>query len=72
MVTFRLFFLPLHQNGQHMTHPLLLAIIPAVLAGILNGLYWRKRGYTGWHLYYLGAIAFYVICATAFKKLSGI
>jgi len=54
-----------------MTNPFVLAIIPAVLAGVLNGLYWRKRGYTGWHLYYLGGIAFYVICATAIKKLSG-
>lgn len=54
-----------------MTNPFVLAIIPAVLAGVLNGLYWRKRGYTGWHLYYLGAIAFYVISATVIRKLSG-
>lgn len=69
MMYFQTFFLPLQQKA--MTNPFVLAIIPAVLAGILNGLYWRKRGYTGWHLYYLGGIAFYVICATAIKKLSG-
>lgn len=42
-------------------NPYLLGLIPAVILGCLNGYYWNRRGYKGWHLYYLGTIVFFCI-----------
>lgn len=42
------------------SNPFILAIIPALFLGFLNGYYWGTKGYRGWHLYYLGSIVAYV------------
>ncbi len=52
-----------------MDNPLIFSFIPGIILGTLNGLYWRSRGYRGWHLFYLGTIAFYVLSVMILNKL---
>jgi hypothetical protein len=55
--------------GQTMENALTIALIPAVVLGTLNGFYWRKQGYRGWHLFYLGFMAFYALSVMILKKM---
>jgi hypothetical protein len=50
-------------------NPLIFSLIPALVLGILNGWYWRKQGYKGWHLFYLGTMAFYALSVMILKKI---
>ena len=50
-------------------NPLIFSLISALVLGILNGLYWRKQGYKGWHLFYLGTMAFYALSVMILKKI---
>jgi len=50
-------------------NPLIFSLIPGLVLGILNGLYWRKQGYKGWHLFYLGTMAFYALSVMILKKI---
>lgn len=52
-----------------MENALTIALIPAVVLGTLNGIYWRKQGYRGWHLFYLGFMAFYALSVMILKKM---
>jgi hypothetical protein len=46
---------------------LTIAIFPGVLLGMINGIYWKKQGYKGWHLFYLGTMAFYAMSVMILK-----
>lgn len=50
-------------------NPLLFSLIPAFVFGISNGYYWHRQGYKGWHLFYLGIIAFYALSVMILKKI---
>jgi hypothetical protein len=50
-------------------NPFLISLIPAIILGVLNGIYWRKQGYRGWHLFYFGIIVFYGLSMMVFKFL---
>jgi hypothetical protein len=50
-------------------NPLIFSLIPALVLGVLNGWYWRKQGYKGWHLFYLGTMAFYALSVMILKKI---
>jgi len=46
-----------------------ISLIPGILLGVLNGIYWRKQGYRGWHLFYLGIVAFYTLSVMILNKI---
>lgn len=52
-----------------MDNPLIISLIPGIVLGVLNGLYWRSKGHRGWHLFYLGTIAFYVLSVLILTKI---
>jgi hypothetical protein len=52
-----------------MIEQLLYPIFPALVLGILNWLYWKKKGYTSINQLILGIIVFYAGFYLLFKKL---
>lgn len=52
-----------------MKDPLILAILPAIILGFINGYYWSKQGYNRFQYTFLGAIMFYAILAKAIQYL---
>lgn len=47
---------------------LLYPILPALVMGILNYLYWRKKGYTSINQLVIGSMIFYALFYLIFKK----
>ena len=52
-----------------MHNPLIISIFPALVLGVANGIYWQRQGYKGWHLYYLGILAFYALSVIILQKI---
>lgn len=50
-------------------NPFIISIIPGIVLGLANGFYWRRQGHRGWHLFYLGTVAFYVLSVMILTKL---
>ncbi|MFT5860922.1 MAG: hypothetical protein ACI865_003038 [Flavobacteriaceae bacterium] len=51
-------------------HPILLyPIIPAIILGILNWVYWKKRGYTSIVQLFLGMVLAYVVIYYIMKRV---
>lgn len=48
-----------------------LAVILSLILGSLNGYYWSRRGYRGWHLYFIGTIAIFGLIVLILKTLKG-
>jgi hypothetical protein len=48
---------------------LLLAALIGLFLGFLNGYYWSRQGYRGWHIYFLGSIAFFGLASMVLKYL---
>ncbi|MES2587692.1 MAG: hypothetical protein V4622_01855 [Bacteroidota bacterium] len=45
----------------------LLAVLISLLFGLMNGFYWSKQGYKGWHIYFIGTIAFFGLYSMILK-----
>lgn len=52
-----------------MRNPLILAIIPAIVLGFLNGYYWGKQGYNRVQYTILGMFIAYALLAKSLKIL---
>jgi hypothetical protein len=48
---------------------ILIALIIALILGLINGFYWSKQGYRGWHIYFIGTIAFFGLISMILKFL---
>lgn len=52
-----------------MQNPFLLAILPAILVGVLNGYYWGKHGYSRSIYTVYGILIGYVLFLKSFQYL---
>jgi hypothetical protein len=46
-----------------MMHPLIISILPAIVFGTLNWIYWFRKGYRSFQTVFLSYCAFYGISA---------
>jgi hypothetical protein len=46
-----------------------ISILVALFLGVINGYYWSKQGYRGWHIYFMGTIAFFGLILLFLKFL---
>jgi hypothetical protein len=49
---------------------ILLSFLIALAFGLINGYYWGKQGYKGWHIYFIGTIAFFGLVSMFLKFLN--